>query len=192
MRTAYRTTAAASFTTESHVRSSVFINTFLYKNPSKIRVDSSPLARKGIRSSLIRISDGGRIFVKEANKPEFNQVRFSIRAFSVGLPVNLESLCFFDWDQQLSTAGGRNMSGSTFKILLNQTWKGKKWTVLQETAAAQKVVCRYFIDPKTFLIWRTITVDMPGGTSTNAGDCWLTKLNPAAKIDDSMFTVAHV
>ncbi len=56
------------------------------------------------------------IYSRLPNTTTYKDQTFTITAFEAGLPVNLESLCFFDWAQQLSTAKGKNMEHSTFLL----------------------------------------------------------------------------
>jgi len=192
MRNSYRLTKSATYTTESHFGSNTFVSTFSFVGPSKIRVDTISPNSKSMKTALIEITDGKTMNIKPPNTIDFVENPFTVDRFAQSLPVDLESLSFFDWDRQLSTAEGKNMSKSTFKIELNVEWNAKKWTVLEETAAAQKVVCRYFIDPHTFFIWRTLVTAMPGGSANDNNDCRITKLNLSPKIDESIFTIVHV
>lgn len=71
--------------------------------------------------------------------------------------INLESICFWDWRRQLSTDPNMNMSRSTFRLTHDVPWNGKRWMVLEETASASNEVIDYYIDPKTYFVWRTYT-----------------------------------
>jgi len=192
MRNAYKQAKSVTFTTETKNGDQDFVSSFSFLSPSKIRVDVTSPGSKPSGALLTKISDGKTVSSKLRNQSEFKEEAYTPTRFASIVPVNLESICFFDWAQQLSTAPGKNMEHSTFKITLGQDWNGKKWTVLHETAAAQKIVCQYYIDPKTFLIWRTIIKPMPGGPKDSESDSKITKLNLSAKIDPSVFGIIRV
>lgn len=79
---------------------------------------------------------------------------------SFPFPLNLETLSFWQWKKQLSTDEGANMHDSKLKIVEDVDWNGKKWLTLEETAEKSKVFVRYYIDPKTNLIWRCEVKDL--------------------------------
>lgn len=90
--------------------------------------------------------------------------KYSRRDMVLNLPqVNLEVLCLWDWNRQLSYQRGGGMFRSTFKIS-SERRDGKSFTVLEETARRSQVRVRYFVDPSTFLISRTEVFDL----TTNA------------------------
>ena len=80
--------------------------------------------------------------------------------FENNIPANLESFSFFDWHRQLSTDPRMNMAQSKFKIKNGVEGNGRKWIVLEETAPQppQTIIATYYIDPSTYLIWRTVSV----------------------------------
>jgi hypothetical protein len=75
--------------------------------------------------------------------------------------VNLESICFWDGERQLSTRKGGNMHDSKLVLVKGASWNGKIWNVLEESAPTMGVFVQYYIEPRTSLIWRTVvqTVD---------------------------------
>jgi len=182
MRNAYKSVKSATFTTESHFRGSVFVIEFLFKSPSKIRMD---LGKQDFKSSLIKVSDGASISTKVQNTTTFTRQPYSIDNFERNLPANLETYCFWDYERQLSTKPGKNMEHSQFMILKNVGWNGKKWLVLEETAPVQNVVCRYYIDSKTYLIWRTLVRQI--GADRDSQDCQITKMDTSATVSDANF-----
>jgi hypothetical protein len=106
-----------------------------------------------------RISDGKTVYTwaedtKTAKRTDVDEAKVSMDALGGDAPINLESMCFFDWKRQLSTAPGANMEKSEFKLIALENWNGRSWMVLEETAHGQSVFARYFIDPKTHFIWR--------------------------------------
>jgi len=185
MRHAYQSVKAATFTTKSTFGGRSFVNTVYFKNPNKVRFEvTSPLATdKG--QMIVRFTDGETISTKQPKSQAYAHDRFTLLKLESGIPVNLESLCFFDWDIQLSTSRGKNMETSKLKIVRNEAWNGKKWLVLEETAEKQQVFCRYFIDPKSLLIWRTVVY--PLGSKSVTEDCQISNLNSNALVPNSKF-----
>lgn len=185
MRNAYRAIKTAKFTTVSHFGETVFINSFTYKAPSKIRLDITAPGKTDFKASLIKVTDGKKIWMKFPNAVEFKESAFSVDNFAANLPVNLESLSFFDSCKQLSTAPGKNMAHSQLQILPSQPWNGKRWIVLHEHAPDQKLDCKYFVDPKSFLIWRTV-VRQDGNPSVYE-DSQITHLQLGPTVSDNVF-----
>jgi hypothetical protein len=190
MRNAYKGLKGVTYRTESKFGTASFVSDFVFGAPSKIRLTVKRVGAKGVL--VTKICDGKTISVRQGTISAPRQIPYTANNIAAGVPANLESICFFDWAQQLSTASGMNMEHSTFRLMRNQDWNGKKWTVLEETAAAQKVVCTYYIDPKTNIMWRTVVKVMPGGDKANECDCKITQLNLAAKVDESTFKMIRV
>jgi outer membrane lipoprotein-sorting protein len=152
MRTAYAaaTSAELKIRTKSfrEDKETVYDVSFRYAKPNRLR------ALFNFRGHLLtRIADGKKVYtVAEAGKPEVEEL--SPDSMGDGLPVNLEALSFFDWKRQLSTENGAFMEKSKFKVVPSESWNDKSWIVLEETAHGQGLFVRYFVDPKTYLIWR--------------------------------------
>lgn len=109
------------------------------------------------------------------------------QAEQVAFAVNLETLNFWDWKRQLSTATGGNMKKSTFRLLAKETFQNKDYMVLEETAKEQQVFVRYFIDPKTYFIKRTRVERLD--TKDLIMDCKVTKFELNAKVDPKAFKI---
>jgi len=186
MRNAYKMVKSATFTATSHIGASEFVNSFSFKSPSKIRLEITSPKTPAFKSPLIKVSDGASIWMKLPNAPSATRMSYSIDNFENSLPVNLECFCFWDYDRQLSTARGKNMEHSTFKIFKDQPWNGKNWIVLEETASQQKIVVKYYVDPKSSLIWRTVV--RADGSAKDTEDSQITKMDTAAHVADSLFT----
>lgn len=191
MRSAYEGTKAISYKTETHIGSKSYLSTFTVQGPKNIKVT---FGSKGSRSpnGVTLTTDGKTITVRTPKSPLPIVTTFTVDRFNSNIAGNLESICFYDWSRQLSTAQGKNMEHSELKILSNQDWNGKKWTVLQEIAAKDKVVCRYFVDAKTNLIWRTTVKNISGTPSENDVDSFILKMGAPGTIDDSKMKVIHV
>jgi|GEM_PF-3232597 len=106
---------------------------------------------------------------------------------NIPMPVNLEVMSFWDWERQLSTASGGNMERSRFKLVKNESWNGKKWTVLEETAYAQDVFVRYFIEPSSSLIYRVLVYDLSKDSLRQ--ETTVTKLDRNIKLSKRMFEI---
>lgn len=104
-----------------------------------------------------------------------------------GWPLNLESLCFWDSNRQLSTKAGANMELSKFNVIEKETWNDKEWLVLEETANGQDVFVRYFIDPKTFYIWRCVVWDID--KKKQRYDVVVRELEIDPVVDDKIFDI---
>ncbi len=158
MRKAYQNVGSVSLQGRSRVRYSEGEEshsfTLDYARPAKLRLVFD-FRGKTIR----RVSDGERVYTwvaeaKASEKPEPDIAKISMDALGGEAPINLESMSFFDWKRQLSTTKGANMEKSELKVVPEEKWNGKEWVVLEEMAHGQGVFARYFIDPKTFFIWR--------------------------------------
>lgn len=152
-----------------------------FKGPNKVRVTTDKLF--GMDVQLKVLSDGKTITVSTPEGKE--ESPFTVEGLSEGAPMNLEVLCLWDWKRQLSTDDEGNMKGNALKVLKEQKWNDKVWTVLEETAKEQEVFVRYWIDPKTHLIWRTEVFDVEG--KEKAMECVVNKFDTEVTFDDSLF-----
>jgi outer membrane lipoprotein-sorting protein len=190
MRDAYKAVKSATCTTtatiwgatESGDQPVEYQTDLAYKSPNLMRI----ILKGGpIDGHLTIMSDGTSITVTTSQGTR-TLGPYKVDTINRAVPVlNLESICFWDWETQLSTATGKNMANSTFKIVKDEEWEGKHWLVLEETAAKDKVFCRYFIDPKTYLIWRTKVSDLE--TKKTQFDAKVTSMNSKANLGDEMF-----
>lgn len=110
------------------------------------------------------------------------------RAYSVGevtrtVPMNLESLCFWDYARQLSADKKGLMHGNKLSVQKPEKWKGKQYLVLQEVADTVKA--KYYVDPKTKLIWRTVWIYLPDKSLLQ--DCSLEWLNLNSEVNAKQF-----
>ena len=158
MRNAYKSVKTARFRTkvdalgQKRFRNRVVVDV-LYQAPKMLTLRAM---RPGeVYESLV--SDGRRI-LKVTARSETQVDIATIDTLTGGLPINLESICFFDWKRQLSTDVGCNMHTSQLGIKQGQVWNGKTWLVLTEAAPGRSgmTLLEYYIDPKTYLIWRVI------------------------------------
>lgn len=187
MRETYKTTKSAKFTTTTRIfgdegeqKADVEVQ---FKNPNKVKLTLDGMF--GIPGKISIISDGKKIQSEVMGEKDTGP--FTVEALSEGSPLNLETLCFWDYERQLSTGESGNMKTSTFKLLKDESWDGKKWTVLEETAKEQGVFVRYWIDPKTNYIWRTEVKSLEGDTPVM--ECKISKLEIGVEIDDKVFEI---
>ncbi len=151
-----------------------------YARPFKIRYT----AEVG-QNRVQRFSDGKKVVtIRGENRTETEKI--NVDTVGGQLPGNLEWLCFFDWKRQLSTTPGNNMAKSTFKLIPKESWNGKSWIVLEETAPQQQVGVRYFIDPRTYLIWRCDVKNLSTKKQTVRTE--VTKLVLHPKLDPKIFS----
>ena len=108
-------------------------------------------------------SDGARVRVVDPMLSQPEERTFTLQNLRRAVGANLEVISLWDWQRQLSTGDGGNMRGADLRIGTNEKWNGRSWTVLEESAGSNGRY-RYFIDPKTSLIWRTVAVS-PDGSS---------------------------
>jgi len=187
MRDSYKGVKSATYTTEVTLTSKAdgeqkFTSDFAYMKPNMMRII---IKGTGISEGAVTVISNGEKINVSTLQGSMPPVDFSVENIEKGIPANLESLCFWDWDRQLSTSSGKNMEKSTFRIVKDEEWNGKHWEVLEETATKDNVLCRYFIDPKTYFIWRTLVLSLEDKKPQM--DAKLTKLNPSAGLDEAMF-----
>lgn len=189
MRTAYKAVPSAQMTAVSELNlrngtKAKITATINYARTNKIHASllGFPSASKG--SKVIVYTDGKT--VKTIGFPGgHGEYKFSPEAIVNSLAVNLETLCFWDYERQLSTKAGANMSQSKLKVVENQKWEGKTWTVLEESAGRSFI--RYYIDPRTALIHRTQVTNLDA--KRVVADHRLTSLKLNAKVDAKLFVV---
>jgi outer membrane lipoprotein-sorting protein len=150
-----------------------------YVRPNRIRYVSAVGAER-----VSRFSDGKRVVTFRTDR-RAEETLPSPANLGRQLPGNLEWLCFFDWEKQLSTSAGNNMSGSRLRLLEEQTWNGKQWIVLDEEAPEVDVHARYFIHPETKLIWRCEVKRLSTRTLFLVTEVTKLVLNP--KLNPSLF-----
>ena len=108
---------------------------------------------------VIVTSDGRSIRTVEPALPE-HTTRFTLDALRRAMAANLEVISLWDSARQLETAHGGNMAGPDLRIAERETWNGREWLILEEKAG--ETLYRYFIDPQSSLIWRTVTTNRDG------------------------------
>lgn len=184
MRQAYRETKVAAFQVKTTLNEGETLNLTLdatFANPNKMKVGI-----EGLPSGTVTVICDGKTVAVVADKKVMRTTEYSIDSLGRSLFANLETLCFFDWKRQLSTAEGGNMK--TSKLLIKkEDWEGKPWLVLEEHAEAQKVDVRYFIDPQTYYIWRTVSTMI--GQKEPFMDARIIKLELKSEIDPKTFEI---
>lgn len=192
MRDAYKAVQAATFTVTATIQDTDSdqkpielkpTSEFAFKKPNLVRAFIKGIA--GTQTITV-IGNGKTINVNVPGTGSLPEEEFTDENYAKYVPSNLETLCFWEWEKQLSTTAGNNMEHSTFNIVKDEVWNDKHWIVLEETAAKNNDFVRYFIDPKTYLIWRTNAKNLD--TKKDREDFKVTKMDTNAKLDDSMFT----
>lgn len=183
MRQAYQSTQSASIvsksTTEIEGKEETFAVRMDYTKPNLLRLVFTFRGQE-----LTKISDGKKVYtVAGSGKP--HEQKLTLDALGGDAPINLETMAFFDWKRQLSTSLGANMEHSKFKIVLSEEWSGRSWIVLEETAHGQNVYVRYFVDPKTYLIWKCDVKSIDKKKSIMTTEVQKLLLNP--KLDSKIF-----
>lgn len=188
MRAAYGALKTAKLSTHCSSkgnRKSVEIDSdMLFKAPNNFSLESKLPADLNLKSPVYKVTTNGKNLRVEGLPGGTLTEKFTVEELQRNLPqCNLEVLCLWDWKQQLSTDLKRNMHFSKLEVK-KDTWNGKTWTVLEETATGQFI--RYFIDPKSNLIWRTI---VSTGTGATFQDVWITKYEVGPSLSSSLFNV---
>lgn len=185
MRKAYSGAKTAKFTVQTVMKaeekdlSVTFEATF--KGPDKLYLYTDNMF--GVEGKIKLRCDGKTIVV--TTPEDKDEVPFTVENLSSAMPLNLESLCFWDHKRQLSREADGNMHTSTFKILSDQDWNDKKWTILEETANEQKVFVKYWIEPKTSFIWKTEVFELE--SKERVMTCEIKKLEIGLDVEDSVF-----
>lgn len=154
--------------------------TVQYSKPGKFRMVTKGESMGA--SSLLMVSDGKTSYTKD---PAGKVTREKFDPDKVASPINLESLCFWDWKRQLSTAKGDNMNASELRLLKRETWKDKDYMVLEEKAPKSNVFVRYYIDPVKKFIVRTAVYSLEDA-SIMLQDHKVTKFELNPKVDPAV------
>lgn len=190
MRDAYKAASSATLTVQTtNYQGDQKINITAVVNfmaPNKLNAVLTGLP--GGVGPITLVCDGKQILVPQPsgdNKVDYTSDMLSSR---MGF-ANLETLSFWDFEKQLSTAKGNNMEKSTLTILPDETVDGHKFLVLQEDAVQPqiKLVVHYYIDPETHLIWRVVTEN--ADTKAKVQETKITEMKVGAKVDPALFSI---
>ncbi|SRR5581483_4312064 len=185
MRAAYQAVKSAKFTVQFEAADSTgptvtgSVN-YEYMSPSKLRAEFTVPPQAPFR--LICNGKAIAIFTSAGKRREFS---FSFKTLSANLPTNLETICFYDAEHELSVGKGGNMAHSKLQVLTSVPWNDKKWTVLRETDSAEDITVDYFIDPASSLIYRTLGSEISSKKTYIDARVIALQLNPT--IDPSRF-----
>lgn len=194
MREAYKAVKTAKLTTKANVKArgqSLTLSTDVtFKSPNMVYGKITGFPAAAPIKQLVVISDGSNISVLGAPGP-VPKAKFSTDDLSARFSfANLETICFWDYDKQLSQRKGDNMEHSELSVLPEEEMDGRKFLVLQEKATEDKLLVRYWVDPKTYFIWRTQSKRTDSDAVVN--DAKITKLEIDPKVDDKIFVVTDV
>lgn len=190
MRQAYKSTKSAKFTTRALVPGpfgEAEIETVVsFVSPNKIHALVKGVPEAG--GSDVTFRTDGKTMVAEGMSQGKVEGPFDVQIMVQALAANLETLNFWDWERQLSTKEGGNMQTSTFKIVKKERWNEKDWIVLEESAPAQNVFVRYYIDPKTYFMWRTVVSPIDDKKDIQM-DARIAKFELNPKLDAALFKI---
>ena len=105
-------------------------------------------------------ADGQSIRVSDPLLPAPEELPHDAQNLRAAIPANLEVISLWDWQRQLSTGDGGNMRGNDLRLVTSEQWNDRTWTVLEERTG--DTLYRYFVDPETSLIWRTVVTNTEG------------------------------
>jgi outer membrane lipoprotein-sorting protein len=189
MRTAYKSVKTAHIVTRSKSPvpegDLIVTSDITYQAPNKIRAKLNGFAVNA-QKVVTLVSNGKTLTVMGLPQGNLDQP-FTFQNFvqATGPALNLESLNFWDWKRQLSTAKGDNMEKSALSVVPNTRWAGKTWTMLEERAPESGVYVRYFIDPKTYFIHHVRVTDISGEQLQM--DTEIRVLQTNVKVNESLF-----
>lgn len=155
-----------------------------FASPKRAKVVFRPEG-EGAPPPLTYIQDGKKM---QATVSEDQKMTREYDEDEFPLPLNLETLSFWQWEKQLSTAEGANMKNSELKVVEDVEWNGKKWITLEETVKKDDVFIRYYVDPNTFLIWRCEIKDLE--SMVTRLDVTVTEMKTGIEVDESMFAIS--
>lgn len=188
MREVYKATKSAKFTVKAKFAGPMgdaeITSEVDFKGPNSFRAESTGVP-DSVEPKVVMVTDGKKIQISGV-APTRIDLDWSLDA-AQQVPGNLETLSFWDWERQLNTGPQGNMKTSTFKLINEEEWNDKKWIVLEETAQEQQVSVRYFIDPATSYIWRSVMKSLDGGQELM--DARIDKLEINPEIADSVFEI---
>ena len=159
IRAAYQAIAAADLRFAVTGRRNTISGNLDYEAPGRVEATLSVVDYGKVTVS----SDGTLVRVIDPMLTEPEERSFTLQNLRRAVGANLEVISLWDSQRQLSTGGGGNMRGSDLSIAPNEKWNSRTWIVLEESAGSNGRY-RYYIDPKTSLIWRTVAVS-PDGSS---------------------------
>jgi outer membrane lipoprotein-sorting protein len=185
MRNAYKTVGTATFSMEATILAEngdvVVKMDGGFKSPNLMYVDAVSEENKAHI-----VSDGTKIYAVADGVARVLEIPYNVDNMGRVLSgANLELINFYDWKRQLSTAKGDNMAESKLSIRKNEKWNNKTWTVLEEAAPAMDVYVEYYIDPKTYFVWRTVQMSLD--KEFTRGDFVVKALKTGVKIDEKKF-----
>jgi outer membrane lipoprotein-sorting protein len=184
IRNAYSSVKSAKYSTVVNFRNPPLHCTNYFLAPDKFRVD---FPAEGASGTTSIISDGKTTYYLPAGQ-EMQHEPYDFENFFKLSPGHVETFSYFEWKKLLVIGQGMGLDDSSLKVLPNQEWNGRNWTVLEETKTSEKQVYHYYVDPKTFLIWRTTS--LPFGATAYRVDTQLTKLELGISVPASMFKVS--
>jgi len=184
IRNAYSAVKSAKYSTVVNFRKPPLHCTNYFLAPDKFRVDYPSDGADGMTSL---ITDGKTTYFLPAGQ-EMQHEPYDFDNFFKLSPGHVETFSYCEWKKLLVVGKGMGLDGRSLRVLSDQEWNGRKWTVLEETKASEKQIYHYYVDPKTYLIWRTTS--LPFGAIAYRVDTQLTKLELDISVPAAMFRVS--
>ncbi|MBK5259325.1 MAG: hypothetical protein JJE51_07010 [Thermoanaerobaculia bacterium] len=150
MRAAYESITSADIAFESRRGEQSLKGSFNYRSPSTIDA-TLDVERYG---RVLVTSDGKTIRVTDPMLDAPEERAWSVQNMRNAAGAGLEVISLWDWKRQLSTEPGANMRAADLSLGDPESWRGRRWIVLHEQAGGD--LYRYFVDSRTYLMWRTV------------------------------------
>lgn len=157
MRAAYKAVPSVELKVQTkfiRAKTVIALSTIEFLAPNKIRIETTGIP--GLEGDMFRaVSDGSRVSMTGLPGGPI-EWPYDYNRFIRSVPMlDLETLCYWDWAKQLSTAKGGNMAASRLAVK-REDWQGQSYYVLEEHADRQGVFIRYFVEPHRFLIMKVL------------------------------------
>jgi outer membrane lipoprotein-sorting protein len=128
-----------------------------YEAPNKVHATFEMPTDGGGREGVVFVSDGKTIWQKVGSR--LRKWPFSLEVIqNDGPPVYIETLALWDSHRQLMTA--RGLWDSRLSLSKGK-WEGRDWIVVVAQQPKEGLY-EYYVDPKTYLISRTMLYVTPG------------------------------
>lgn len=150
----------------------------LYRTPNKIRASVTWRSASTVQIREVTANDGHMVVAGPKIRPY--TLPFNPDLLQVVLKAQLETVCFWDSDRQLSRARGGGFETSRLAILAPP--EGSAETILEERPATSPSRILYYIDPKLHLIRRTQVFDLK--SNKQLSDSRIVSLKPSVPSED--------
>ena len=136
--------------------------------------------KAGDEDPFVSISDGDKVIWTSKGTPDDSDKSDDDDDDSDWWPTDF----FFDIDNVIATDKDGAFDGTSLDVH-DESWNDKNWTVVQETYSEQSIVRRFYIDPKTHLVWRITDSGTDDDKVQVEYEVKSIELNP--KLEDDLF-----